>query len=149
MPEWYEFYDAHIGTGALLLLPDARGEKEKEYERVYYDWYRNSPPLPSLEILTEPPPLQPIFAYDGSMYTEFMERFENDYLCRLHQGWLVEKHQKPDEYYSHDAICDAIRELEGAEEPIYMDGGQVWYEAIVSCAQKFKNRKVAALLEPR
>jgi tetratricopeptide (TPR) repeat protein len=147
MPRWYEFYDGRMGTGAYLLLPDIRGEKEKEYTNIYTEWLRKNPPPPPPPAEPYVPVPQPIFTYDGSKYTEFMELFENDYLCHLHQGWLVEQHQKPDEHYSNSAIFDAIQQLEGAEEPVYMEGGLVWHEAIIRCAQRFKNSKVVELLD--
>lgn len=150
MPEWYEYYDGCMGTGALLLLPDTRGGKEAYYENIYYDWLRKNPqPLPPQppDAVVPLPFLMPLITYDGNAYTDFMEQFENDYLCKLHQGWLVEKHQKPDEYYDEDAVSQAISDLEDADEPIYMEGGLVWYEAIIRCAQKFKNAKVADKLD--
>jgi tetratricopeptide (TPR) repeat protein len=150
MPEWYEYYDGCLGTGALLLLPDTRGGKETYYENIYYDWVRKNPlppPPQPVDAVAPPPFLMPLVTYDGSAYTDFMEKFENDYLCKLHQGWLTEKHQKPDEYYSEEAVNDAIFTLKDADEPIYMEGGLVWYEAIIRCAQKFKNTKVADMLD--
>src|SRR5690606_515152 len=31
MPEWYSFYDSHMGTTGLLLLPNIREELEDKY----------------------------------------------------------------------------------------------------------------------
>jgi hypothetical protein len=150
MPIWYEFYDSMMGTGSLLLLNDERGEKEKFYESIYWEWYRKQPPPtavpPPPPPAPEPLPPQPLFTYDGTKYTEFMEKFENDYLCKLHQGWLEER-KKPDETYDEDAVREAIMELADADEPLYMDSSLVWHQAILRCAQKFKNKKVAEKMD--
>jgi tetratricopeptide (TPR) repeat protein len=145
MPDWYEFYDGMMGTGSLLLLPNIRGEKEEFYQNIYYEWIRRNPPPP---VAPEPvtPILMNLFTWDGTAYTTFMEQFENDYLCRLHQGWLDEK-KIPDESYSRETVQDAIFELEGADTPIYMEGGLIWHEAIIRCAQRFKNSKVSDRLD--
>ncbi len=44
VPEWHDFYDNHMGTGHLLLLPDIRGEWEHRYIKAYYEKEKEGKP---------------------------------------------------------------------------------------------------------
>ena len=145
MPEWYEFYDGRMGTGPLLLLPDIRGNKEDAYRKIYFDWARQQP-----ADTTPAEPYVPSLPYlHGSRenYTEFMNLFENDYIKRAHLGYLKEYEPFPDPDYDADAVQMAIWTLEKADIPVYMQGGMIWHEAIVRCAQQYKNTIIAGELD--
>jgi hypothetical protein len=45
-PDWYEYYDMRMGTGALLLMPDIREEKERFYMDIYSENWRATHPQP-------------------------------------------------------------------------------------------------------
>lgn len=85
MPDWYEFYDERMGTGALLLLPDIRGKKENYYIDLFWDWKNKR--LKSSSPSSPPPPPETLFC-NKENYTKFMDTFENNYLNLLHKYYL-------------------------------------------------------------
>lgn len=136
MPEWYEFYDGRFGTGALLMLPNTREVKEDFYRDIYD---KNKPPLvrtTPYEPYIEPPPY--LFSSHEN-YTAFINLFENEYIKRPHNGWLTCFKPLPDKYYDRDGVNMAIWALQKAEYPVYMQGGLIWHEAIIKCAQQYMN----------
>lgn len=146
MPSWYGFYDSNMGTGPLLLLPDIRGEKELKYLEAFHKWKNRQPPAP------KPQPAEPqaaslpgIFANDQDK-TMFIEKFENDYICKLHQHEMDSR--KPvDTEYDDDAVRSAIWELEKADKPVYFEPGIVWHKAIIKAAGKYRNERKAVMLD--
>src|SRR5207249_142334 len=79
MPDWYEFYDGRMGTGALLTLPDIRGKKEAYYKNIYWDWKKKQPKEPPPEPSNQPPYIGDLIP-TKEQYTTFMKAFENNYL---------------------------------------------------------------------
>lgn len=145
MPAWYEFYDEKMNTGNLMLLPEIRGEKEGQYIHKYWEWKNRQPPdVP----ITPAVPYVYLLALYGSdeHYTEFVELFENDYICNFHNNYLNHK-VKPDKEYDEDDVASAIDELAHCEQPPIMEGGLPWHQAIIKCANKYKNKKLAAHLD--
>jgi tetratricopeptide (TPR) repeat protein len=145
MPDWYEFYDGRTGTGALLSLPDLRGKKEAYYTGIYWDWKNKQPKDPPPPPSDQPPFIGDIFPNENE-YTTFMNAFENNYLNLLHKRYR-EEFEYPDEYYSRDLLLDAITELEHAKILVYVEGGMIWYEAVIKAAQKYKNSCIAEKLD--
>src|SRR6185295_11029598 len=128
-------------TGALLSLPDLRGKKEAFYTSVYWDWKNKQPKDPPPAPSDQPPYISDIFPNE-SAYTGFMNAFENNYLNLLHKHYQ-EEFKYPDEYYPKDKLWDAITELEQAKGPVYVEGGMVWYDAVIKAAQLYKNTRIA------
>jgi len=145
LPEWYQFYDGRMGTGAMLSLPDVRGEKEAFYTEVYWEWKRqqprDAPPPPS----TEPPFLQTLHAAEWT-YIEFIKMFENDYINQIQQGMVDEK-KHPDEDFDISDIWEAINAIRDSPTPVYFDSNLPWNEAILKAAHKMKNTRIAERLD--
>ncbi|MFH0895038.1 MAG: hypothetical protein V2A54_11445 [Bacteroidota bacterium] len=151
MPEWYEYYDGHMGTGALLLLPDLRGDKEEYYMEIGRKYLaqkrkeelEKNPPPPFV------PPPKHLFAGYKEMY-EYALRYEPDpyfkelfrLQCALHDKEEKDEYQIPDE-----TVEDAVYTLQEADVPVYMPGGMEWREAIVLCARQYVNGIVASELD--
>jgi len=142
MPEWYDFYDGRMGTGALLLLPDKRGPKESAYISKFWEWKNNQP-----RQVPEPytPVLQPLHPTENA-FSEFINSYENDYFNLILQQTQEEK-KFPEETFDVSEIWSAIAEFRKSKTPIYLNGGMEWHEAILTAARKMKNAKIANRLD--
>ena len=143
-PEWYEFYDGRMGTGALLLLPDVRGAKEEAYMVLLRA--ENAKKL----AMTPPHEHEPFVFVHGDTQTihSFVHQYEDEYFKAVADGYL-NSHVTPNAGFEEldDEVDMAIILLQQADEPIYMPGGLHWKEAIVKCAQQYKNSKIAEELD--
>ena len=144
MPEWYEFYDGLRGTGSFLLLPDVRGKKEEFYINIYREW-KQKQPAEERKVSTESA-VPPQLFVSKQNFSDFMRKFENNYLNQLHDINSKEA-TYPDKYYSRHAVWDAIAELETTETPIYLDAGMNWHEALIKAARQHKNKRIIKLLD--
>ncbi len=95
-PDWYKYYDLHIGTSHLFLLEDLKGPRELELMLIGHDFehpeqrvldehpeievppevkrkYDTPPPTP-----VAAPPRLPMMPYEDEDIYEFMEDFEGD-----------------------------------------------------------------------
>ncbi len=145
MPAWYAEYDKKMNTGALLLLPNTRGEKEQKYFDLYVSWKQTQPPDIHPPQVPYVKGLDLIFGNEES-YTAFMEMFEDDYLCNLHQNWTTQ-HEYKDKTFQEDEVATAMETLKNAEEPPIMEGGLPWHQAIIKCARLYENRILAANMD--
>ena len=150
MPEWYEFYDGHLGTGVLLLLPDTRGEKEEQYRQALFASQREkakSEPTPPPGVPFTPPP--PYLFCSPENYCEFITLFENEYFARPHKGYMkgIDKIVHASDTFDREAVDSAIDRLAEAEIPLIIKGGQVWHEAIIRCARQYTNSIIADELD--
>ena len=74
-PDWYEYYDMRMGTGALLLLPDIRYEKEQFYLNLYHEDMRATHPQ---TVQSEVKTKEFIKYYDyENVVRKFAEKFED------------------------------------------------------------------------
>lgn len=73
-PDWYAFYDMRMGTGALMLLPDIRGEKESFYLNLYHENWRATHPQPQAANIDKREYLN---YYDYEIMRGFIEKFED------------------------------------------------------------------------
>lgn len=144
MPDWYEYFDNHTGTSALLLLPDTRGEKEEYYldltrEIENKEWKEKQKNLPPTPHYVQPPPI--LSAKPETMF-RYARRFETDkhivelFMCFRDQ---IKSYRVRDSQIS-EAMNTAIIMLEEAEEPIVMEGGYEWHEAIIRCGNAYLNK---------
>ena len=150
MPVWYEFYDSMMGTGSLLLLNDERGEEKNSMKIFIGNGIAAATNLRFRRPLLLP--LQNLFFRSLFLLMTELNTLSSWRCLRMityvsfTRGWLEER-KKPDETYDEDAVREAIMELADADEPLYMDSSLVWHQAILRCAQKFKNKKVAEKMD--
>ncbi len=143
-PEWYEFYDGRMGTGALLSLPDIRGAKENAYMQILRDKVAKERELKPSSPIQQMTMLNP----DHKTIHEFIHTYEDKYFMAIADGYL-NTFAKTDEAIDafEDELDTAYYLLQEADEPVYMPGGMPWKEAIVKCAQQYKNGKIANELD--
>lgn len=145
MPPWYEFYDQQMGTGSLLLLPNLRGEKEKEYQEIYWKWKHKQPPDPIIPVEPPAPVLWHLFARDDN-YVAFMEQFENDYLCKLQQA-RMDNGARPEKPYDIEELRAAVWDIDESDTPVYFDSHIPWHEAMMKAARIVKNTRISEKLD--
>lgn len=156
MPEWYQFYDGRMGTGALLSLPDIRGVKEEEYadlaRQEYHSEEKQQERIAAAAASGAKPyvPPPPMLHSSLESNNEFVNHFEDDYFREVQRGkWIGDqvilgKNKKDYEpLYDDEQVDDAIRLLNEADYPVYMPGGYEWSEAIVRCAQQYINKIIS------
>jgi hypothetical protein len=149
MPDWYDFYDSHMGTGFLLLLPDIRGKKEEYYinmgredhHRKFDEERRLNPPPPS-------EPYLPHLFFDEKVMMEFVKAYETDkYFIRLFEIYQEEHGRNASKEMVSEEIEQAIEMLEEATVRIIMPGGYEWHEAILKCAQDYESDMIIKELD--
>ena len=146
MPDWYEFYDNRMGTGALLLLPNLRGSKEDYYADLGREFFKNENKekiaTPATPYVKPPPHL---FSGIDEMH-KYARKYEEDKhfveLFKIADG--MNKTQES----SYSNICDdeidaAIELLKEAEYAVPINGNSDWREAIKQCSQQYINNVIA------
>jgi hypothetical protein len=149
MPEWYNYYDSNLGTGALLSLPDVRGPKEKVYQQLgAADFYKKLKEEHEQKVKEGfvpekyvPAPTRFHDFYQESEINQFILKFDNDYIRQLQKGFMEEK-ESAIEDYPEETITEAIETLKKADQPITLRSDMVWYEAIYIAARNIKNQKI-------
>jgi hypothetical protein len=150
MTEWYEYYDMRMGTGGLLYLPDKRGEKEIHYMRIaqaennrkYEEQkktQRRKPAKPS------PKSIVP----DHRTLFEYAREFESDpHFVELFRGWQEQINELERQDADEDGNFDqALTILQEATEPIYLEGGLKWKDAIVRAGNSYINNIIYRQLD--
>jgi tetratricopeptide (TPR) repeat protein len=148
MPEWYNYYDSNLGTGALLSLPDVRGPKEKFYHDLWAkDHYGRLREQQKQHIADGTPrqvfvmPPTRFFAHlEEGPIDEFISKFENDYIRQLQKGWMELKSTTIEDY-PEETVNEAIETLKKANEPITLRSDMIWYEAIYLAARNLRNKQ--------
>jgi len=151
MPEWYNYYDSNLGTGALLSLPDVRGPKEKVYQQLgAMDQYKKAKEEHEQKVKdgTLPPPVKYVqppsrfyWFHEENEINEFISKFDNDYIRQLQKGWMDNKASTIEDY-PEETITEAIETLKKADQPITLRSDMVWWEAIYLAARNYKNQKI-------
>lgn len=141
MPEWYEFYDNRMGTTTLLLLPNLKGEAEKNYLREASAHEQNQQKKnPPQKVQAYAP--QPLLNCNFKTAYEFAKKYESDpHIIELTKLLMEEYSEESEEYslWDDDQLADSIETLASAPYPIYLDGSMPWREAIIRGAIKHKN----------
>ncbi len=149
MPEWYNYYDSNMGTGALLSLPDVRGPKEKFYQNLgAQDYYKILKEEHEQKIKEGFVPEQYVPApsrfynfLSENEINEFILKFDNDYIRQLQKGFKEAK-ESVIEDYPEETITEAIETLKKSDEPITLRSDMIWYEAIYFAARNIRNQKI-------
>lgn len=142
-PAWYEFYDERKGTGANLLMPDIRGEKENFYRDLYFD------ERDAKEQAAEAPAQQPatnskptLSTYDDKVMEYLIYKFENKQVQYQYKAckWGIS------DSYEEERLQQMFRLLTKAEEFVPIEANSNWLEALELAVAKYKRRKVAEAL---
>lgn len=141
LPEWYEFYDNHMGTGLLLQLPNLRGEKEDYYGDIGRQYFLEK----SKKEIKDPPPtyaeIPPHIFSDSKEMLKFAQTFEEDkhFVELFNLNNELYNQRSTENEISDFEIDKAIDLLKEAEFPVQINGGSDWRKAIVQCSQQYLN----------
>ncbi len=143
LPEWYEFYDLRMGTGALFNLPNQKGEREEYYmDLIREDYVKNNPQ--QTQSIPSPEPI--LHSCDEEIYN-FSKYFETDRyfkaLFKYYNYYDEKEHRDP----NYDDIDQAIKLLFTADRPIYCHAHLTWDKAIMRAAKEYTNTKIAEMLD--
>lgn len=143
-PLWYQFYDTMRGTNSLFLLPDLRGDKENEYEKVIIDKRTKEyhKKLTKGEIKTETKPYISIF--DKNIFNKFLDKYEDETIKNYHAEYnkMVENNIAKSE---HD-ITYYLEILKRAEKDVPIKANTNWRLGLVNAAIKYEMSRVIDLL---
>lgn len=139
IPPWYEYFDNHMGTGALMWLPDIRGEKEEHYLKIWRDFNSPKEKVPAKrKKKTETRDNRPyLYAHELSNIEEFIKKFENRKV--LEYFHLYEKELNN----SNSELERALSILKEADEKVPIDVNEDWRKGIILAAKRFEQRKLA------
>ncbi len=140
-PEWYHFYNSRRGTGSYMNLPNIRGEKEEFYMDLGREYNRkkneNSNPLP---VPVAGPEF--LFYYDKKQRDWFVKTFETKEVQQQYEAfeWNADNND------IREDLETSLNTLYTAGEPVIMEAGLNWAEAIKKTAAKYACRKIAEAL---
>ncbi|MEI8203300.1 MAG: hypothetical protein WCH34_09830 [Bacteroidota bacterium] len=147
MPEWYEFYDEHMQTAHLLLLPNIRGKKDEYYREIGLAELREINKDKNKDFKPYVP--IPYYYSDFKNRLEYANLFEKDPYVKELFKLYYEKYNRDEnasDYNSYgipdDAVREAVQTLLEAQNPINMPGGLPWREALILCAQQCTNQEL-------
>lgn len=141
LPNWYDFYDSRMGTGALLLLPDHKGTMENFYMDQSRKTIENKPTQTNTQ---EPAPY--LYGWGKDIF-DFAKNFEKDKhfraLFKYYKYQEEKEHRSPD----YNDLEQAVRFLQTADRPIYPKSHLTWDNAIMAAAKEYKNTKIVEALD--
>lgn len=138
-PDWYAFYDMRMGTGALMLLPDIRGEKEEFYLNIYHENRKILHPQ------TQAPKFDDRKFLDYSDYEilrGFIEKFEDPKTQKYMYAYNSLRNKGDGiefEFFIHD-LCEI-------QEVMPIEAHYDWRIAITRAYNKYVKGKVLAQLD--
>ncbi|MFV0375890.1 MAG: hypothetical protein ACK5JD_01165 [Mangrovibacterium sp.] len=143
MPEWFTYYDNHMGTTGLLLLPDLRTPLEQKYLNVVREEERRKSGKVKKPEKEEEIDERPSIFNLGHEYAGCARILETDKCMRmLFEAWdrkLYRDENRPD----HFELEDALGVLQNADRPIYFDSGKIWHQALLEAAYHYKSQRIA------
>ena len=166
-PAWYKYYDAQLGTGTLLNLPNIRGDKEhyylversrnseKEQKKIEKAHKKNPPPPPA------PKPLKLTDNIYGNIDLFILEFEKDQHILELERLFKKRslslnyrenvKAVENETYNEHDiddeVVEEAVRDLDAYETKIPMLGGFQWREAILITLENYKIQRIEELID--
>ncbi|CAF4659591.1 unnamed protein product [Rotaria sp. Silwood1] len=135
-PEWYEFYNSRRGTGAYMILPDIRGEKEEFYMELTRAEERSKNPQPP---------------YIPENYLWYSDEEKREWFIKTFETKEIQEFYAAYEWSSRNAglkeeLGYYLYILYEADEPVAMDANLDWAEAVKRAAKKYRNQKIAEAL---
>ena len=133
MPEWYQFYDSRRGTGVLLTLPDARGDKENFYLNLYFENYRkqNANNIPDNSTIDKRPSLR---YYEPEVLEDFIDKFEP---ITIKDAYSAMRTTMEDSLDMDEKLSKAIATLKQAGN-IEIAYAANWYDSILKTAFNYE-----------
>jgi len=139
MPEWYRFHNKQTGNGALLLLPDVRGDKEEFYRMCWFNAQ-----YPTLHEETRANMLRKplLFAGDTDALFQLMTQLESKRFLKQYERYAGMRKAK----HAHDAVGDAVQFLISLNHPVPIEAHTDWRRAVVEAKNRYENRSVAEVM---
>lgn len=132
-PEWYDFHNGRTGNGALMLLPDIRGDKEQFYIDLHFDIHRVA------AALAETRDDRPWMDFtDDDLIKWFVHTFEDKKVQRAYNNHarLFKDEDKREELES------IIDQLLLADEFVPIEAHYDWYEALENALNRYRCKKI-------
>ena len=147
VPEWYEYYFNHTGTGIELTLPDLKKEKDTYYflkgndERTRLLIEEEQKAI--AENLAPPPEEGVLFnGYEEDVRESFMKVFEDKENRGMH-----EEYKKWQDYTEReDMLQEDLEMLFYANENIEIEANENWAYAVQLAAARYRTKKIAESL---
>lgn len=148
MPEWYAYYDAHLGTGPLTELPDLRTPKEDHYRHLYHEEQaaRRASQPPAAPYV---PPKPAIHCSMEERY-KFAQLVDDAIFQRIFLHDLVDAQERSEAEEGDegdDPLDIIILHLDNIKNPPPVRGGLSWREAIRQCWRDYLNGVIAEDLD--
>lgn len=148
LPAWYEFHNQRTGNGQLMRLPDVRGDKEEPYLQAYGADYRAKR---DQELLDNPlPPAPPhdprpswlFYRDEAELIQQFARQFEPIQVQQRMDAYETANQERADDDVRDDDIQEAVDFLNDIHEPVPIEAGPDWQQALLKTVSEFKRRKL-------
>jgi len=141
-PDWYEFHNSRKGTGALMLLPDVRGEKERFYLELYHSTEREKN-KEAREANEKNRDRREWLRYYEREFTDwFVTTFESKEVQLAYRSY--EWHQESND--RSEGIRWEMNLLLSAKEKVPIEANEDWLEGIRNTAKRYERMKIAEAL---
>ncbi|WP_243348200.1 hypothetical protein [Parabacteroides sp. FAFU027] len=145
MPDWYEWYDLHLGTIGLFYLSDIRGQKE-EY---YFQLYREDRRAKSADIIAQKvsdDPRERLYAFEKEVlaFALYIETDRHFIELFRYYGYYVKEGQRG---FDQWRLNEAVDILALADRPVYLPGHLPWHESILEGLNRYLNARVVEILD--
>jgi hypothetical protein len=141
-PEWYDFHINRTGSGALLILPDIRGEKENFYCAL--NFAKKEEDQRKKEKKSEKTrDNRPFLHYSDEDFIKwFVNSFEDkkNLAFYKHYSWV---HRNMD---ATEEVQYIIDELMKAGEPVPIEANEDWIEGLKLAYNRYECKKIAEAL---
>jgi len=142
-PEWYDFYNLHKGTTALMMLPDIRGEKENFYFSLYHEAHRVEREARQAEWDKKRKDTRPFLPTHDNKYMEwYINTFENKETQRMYKAWEWNNRNSD----LRETLESDLELLFSADEPVAIEAHHNWAEAVQKAAARYRIKKIALAL---
>jgi hypothetical protein len=141
-PEWYSFHNNYTNSGALLLLPDIRGEKEEFYYRLCFDENKEGSIKKQEEYDHNRDTRPSLVYYDPKVVEYFVTTFENRKVQHIYKEYMHANRHRDKE----DRLDEIIQELLYTDEQVPIEAHHDWYQALELALKKYRCKKIVDAL---
>ncbi len=144
---WFRYMHKALGDASPLLLPDLRGAKEEKYIEIAEEAKRKEREAKGEKPYQPKPPTHKHMPYPHQFYYGFAEHFEDPWFAALLK-YLDDRNTAERAKNIHDETQDVdMVILQNAGEPIYLEEGREWDDAILHASLVYKHDKIAEGLD--